>query len=105
MKDNREKVIFRREYEPYMKQWQYLACFPDDPAEYPGAYINGIPFYFTSENHWIREPYTGMSYGYYMKTKIIHKNDPIIPMLLKALESMGIQDDNAGFKVVEKKMR
>ena len=88
-----------------MKKWQYLACFPDDTPEYNSSYINGIPFYFTDDGSWIREPYTGMSYGYYLKTKIIHKNDPIIPTLVKALESMCLQDDNTGFKVVEKKMR
>lgn len=108
MKDNRERVIFRREYDPYSKKWGYLACFPDDKPEFFGAFINGIPFYLKDENDpdsWVREPYTGMIYKYYTKTKIIHKNDPIVETLLRAIESMDLQEDNAGFKVVEKKTR
>ena len=104
----KEKVIFRREYDPYMKMWKYLACFPDDPPESYGCYINGISFYLKDENDptsWVREPYTGICYRYYSKTKIIHKNDPVVPTLVAALELMNLQEDNEGFVVVEKVIR
>lgn len=108
--DPREKVIFRREYDPYTKTWGYLACFPDDEKEVYWSYIGAIPFYLNDENNpnsWVREPYSSMSYNYYLHTKIIHKNDPIIPTLIAALESMQLQTEigNPGYVVVEKVMR
>ena len=106
---NKERVIFRRERDPYTKKWNYIACFPDDPAYVYWSFIGGIPFYLKDENDptsWVREPYASMAYGYYIKTKIIHKNDPIIPVLVAALESMELQDDPdcnyCGYQVVEK---
>ena len=108
--DKKEKVIFRREYNPYQKVWNYLACFPDDEKETNWSYIGCIPFYLEDENNpdtWVREPYSSMSYSYYYGTKIIHKNDPIIPTLVATLNSMELQDgtDYDGWKVVEKIIR
>ena len=28
----KERVVFRKEFDPYMKIWKYLAVFPDDVA-------------------------------------------------------------------------
>lgn len=80
-----ERIIFRREYDPYMKMWKYLAVFPDDPASY--GRINATPFYKNGDNWWF-EPYTEVSVRYYYdSTKIIHRKDPVISDLLKVIEN------------------
>lgn len=103
MKEKAEKVIFRREYDQYRKEWSYLAIFPEDPAN-PGRYA-GIPFHFIKE--WngkltaIFEASCEVSWDYYYKcTKIIHKNDPVIPDLLSAISRFY----NTAFRVCEKIM-
>ena len=37
-----ERVILRREYNPFIKRWGYLAIFPDDEAN-PGC-VGAISF-------------------------------------------------------------
>ena len=109
-KSVKEKVIFRREYDPYQKAWNYFACFPDDEKETWWSYVGCIPFYLKDENNpdsWVKEPYTSVSCNYYYKTKIIHKSDPIVPTLIAALDSMWLHRDcdYDGWKVVEKIIR
>ena len=65
-KSVKEKVIFRREYDPYQKTWNYLACFPDDAKETWWSYIGCIPFYLKDENNpdsWVKEPYTSLNFS------------------------------------------
>lgn len=80
-----EKVIFRREYNKYTKEWGYLAIFPDDPAN-PGRY-SAVPFKEDGYGKWSFEPVCEIDYNYMLSQKIIHKKDGIIPILVKALEN------------------
>ena len=78
-----EDVIFRREYNPYTKEWDYLAVLPNYPANPGRLYI--ISFYERG-GRFTFESTDEADYWYLMdKTKIIHKNDPIIPELTSAL--------------------
>ena len=79
-----ERVIFRHEYDPYKKQWGYLALFPDDEAR-PG-YIEGVGFYKGLMNIWYFEPFSEISLDYMYSKQIIHKDHPIIPVLVDVIE-------------------
>ena len=101
-----ERVIFRTEYDPYMKMKKYLAVFPDDPHA-PGR-IACLPFYFGNlygsyahgGEEAIFEPYCEISYGYYYKsTRIIHKRDARCEALLKTVSEYY---EGTPFDVVEK---
>lgn len=91
-----ERVIFRTEYDPYMKMEKYLAVFPDDPAN-PGR-VAFTPLYFNSHGVTF-EPYGEMDLSYYYKkTKIVHKKETVVAPLLTALNQFyGID-----FRAVEK---
>ena len=96
-----ERVIFRREYDPYMEMWKYLAVFPDDLSD--SGRIGAIPFYrknFSAMEWWF-EPYGEVAFPYYYGTKIIHKNDPVVHELLKAVEDY-FEYKPGEFKVCEK---
>ena len=103
MKEKAEKVIFRREYDQYRKEWSYLAVFPEE-IDWRG-YITALPFRFVEE--WngtktaIFEAFCDVSRGfYYQNTKIVHKTDPIVPDLLSAITRYC----SAAFRVCEKIM-
>lgn len=57
-----ERVIFRREYDPYMKMEKVLACFPDDIAN-PGR-IGSVTMYFQHDMTFF-EPYNEVSLDWY----------------------------------------
>ena len=94
----KEKVIFREEYNPYLKQTGYLAIFPEIEANIgrvfalPFYYINGVPTF---------EPHTEIDYSYMLRKKIIHKNDTRVTKLLRDIEKF----EGNEFKVVEKIIR
>lgn len=95
----KEKVIFRKEYDNYMKIWKYLAVFPEERGLF--GRICAVPFYF--DGYWKAwfEPFCEMDCCYYYKsTKIIHKNDAIIPILLSALKERYEEE----YRVMEKIM-
>ncbi len=52
----KEKVIFRREYDPYMKVWGYVVGFPDDEAN--RGKIGCLPFKIYEDGRAVFEPYT-----------------------------------------------
>ena len=82
-----ERVIFRREYNEYQKSWDYMAVFPDDEAN-PGRVV-AVIFYFDSYGKaWFYTDEVDISYLHSNRTRIIHKNDAEIPMLLEAVKSM-----------------
>ena len=81
-----ERVILRREKNPYTKQMGYLAIFPDDEAN-PGC-VGAISFYFNLFDEPIFEPYCEISLGYMYKKKIIHKNEDDVNRCLNALNNM-----------------
>ena len=91
-----EKVILRREFNCYTKQWGYLACFPDDEAN-PGR-IGAIAFHFDQYNQAVFEPYCEIDLRYMYAKKIIHKDEPDVEKCIKALSDMYHTD----FRVCEK---
>lgn len=102
MKDERERVIFRREYDPYMEMWKYLCIFPDDPAN-PGM-VSCLSMYkevHYGTNKWIYEPLSEANIFYIYKQKIVHKNDPIIPELVQVLKDIY----GGEYRVMEKVVR
>ena len=95
-----ERVIFREEKNPYSPNIpHYLAVFPDDPAK-PG-YVACVPFYFNYDMVWF-EPYCEIDRGYYLSTKIIHKNDESAEKLLQAITNYYSREVPAKFRMVEK---
>ena len=81
--DTRERVIFRRTFDPYMKIEKYLAIFPDDEAN-PGN-ICYVPIYKNGEKWW-HECYEEGDYFLIQKAKIVHKNDHIVETLVNVLK-------------------
>ena len=113
-----ERVIFRKERNPYVQsirctnqkngeswnetlcnpEYNYLAIFPDDETN-PGM-VECLPFFFDGYGIPHFEPLTEMCLEYYYgKTHIIHKRDPQIEPLLKALSEYY---ENQPFRIVEK---
>ena len=102
-----ERVIFREEKNPYMPGIPYyLALFPDDPA-CPGR-INSVSLHFVNDPYYgtgeiaIFEPCCEIDFGYYYKTRIIHKNDSRAEKLLKAVTDYYSTEVPAKFRIVEK---
>ena len=91
-----EPVIFRKEYDPYSKIWGYLAIFPEDEAN--RGRVGAVPFHKGYNDKWTFEPYTEIDISYMLRKKIVHKNDPVVPELLAAIESMY----GGKYRVVEK---
>ena len=79
-----ERVIFRREYDPYMKEWGFLAVFPDDDCNM--GMIAATPFGFNRDGKAFFEPYTEISLPYYYGKRVVHRKDPMIGKLRKAIE-------------------
>lgn len=102
-----EKVVFRKEYDPYVKKWGYLAIFPEDKVSRPDR-VTALPFHYNGDEAFF-ECYTEISLGYMYKQKIIHKKDPVIPKLKETVERY-IVSNNPGIDdyeiiVAEKIMR
>lgn len=100
----KEKVIFRTEYDPYREDTVYLAIYPECSAN-PGR-VAARPFYPHKDMRgndvitW--DCFCEIDMGYLLsKTRIVHKNNPIIPGLLSTLESF----DDCEYQVCEKIMR
>ena len=94
----KEKVVFRKEYDPYMKIWKYLAVFPDDIAR-RGMYM-AVPIWKINGQPW-RENAVEISASYYLRTKVVHKNDPIVNELVEILKFFY----GGEYRVMEKIMR
>lgn len=86
MKDNREKVIIRREYDPYMKIWKYLCIFPE---LYEGNGLWGcVSIWKDSHGYWWHEPYTAGAVSYFYKCRIVHKNTPEAAEVVNGLKEL-----------------
>ena len=81
-----EPVIFRKEYDPYRKDWGYLAIFPEDEANF--GRMACVSFHKDLYDRWSFEPFTEVDTFYLLRQKIVHKNDPIVPELVSALKGM-----------------
>lgn len=98
------KVIIRREYDPYRKEWGYLAAFPEASAN-PGR-ILCLPFHFLEDGTTIFQPHDEVDFGSYYKTKIVHaKTDEAEKCRAAiALYYSRSSDDPIRLRVVEKIM-
>ena len=78
----KERVIFRRTFDPYEKRWKYMCIFPDDPAA-PGrvAYVD-----IWLDGSWYHDCYDEADLRCVYKQIIIHKNDPTVPALVEVLK-------------------
>lgn len=94
-KDQRERVIFRRDYDPYMGIEKFLACFPDDEANLGN--IAYVPIYINGDTM-CHDPYSEMPFDYYYRHKIVHKNESVVEDLVKILQFFY----GGEYKVVEK---
>ena len=83
-----ERVIFRREYNPYKKTWDYLAVFPDYTNR--DGTVDCLPFYIDGRGVAWFECWCSadISYLHSNRTKIVHKNDEEIPHLVSLLKDM-----------------
>ena len=95
MKDNRERVIFRRNYDKYTKIWKCTCIFPDDKLE-PGrmAYV----YIWKEGDYWLNDCYDEADRLIIDKHKITHKGDPIVAELIETLKEFY----GSEYKVVEK---
>lgn len=96
---NMERVILRREKNPYTKEMGYLAIFPDDKAN-PGK-VGAIAFSFNRYGQTEFEPYCEIDLGYMYHQKIIHKNENDVKECIEALNKYY----NTEFKICEKMTR
>lgn len=87
----KEKVIFRREYDPYMKVWGYVAGFPNQEANRGRIAI--VSFKLDED---------GKAYSYYAdeadkfyftKLKLVHKGTDEAEKCLDALKKMYPEDE------------
>ena len=92
------KVIFREEYNKYLKITGYLAIFPEIEAR-PGR-VAALPFFYNNGNP-VFEPHTEIDYGYMLRKKIVHKTEARVPRLRGDLERY----EGCKVQVVEKIMR
>lgn len=80
----RERVVFRREYDPYAKAYRYLAVFPDD-ATRSGIYM-AVSIWKSDGRPW-RSKAREIPWSYYYNmTETVHKDDPIVDELVEILK-------------------
>lgn len=95
MKDNRERVIFRRGHDPFINADTYICIFPDDPAN-PGM-VCSVDIWKNGDR-WMHDCYGEVDSYYIQRNKIIHKGDPIVTELVEGLKELY----GGEYKVVEK---
>lgn len=94
-----EKLVLRREFDPYRCAWGFLAVFPDDPAN--GGRLAATAFYFDNYGKAMFEPYGEIDREYYYcKTKRVRKNSFEAVKCKTVLEAYY----NTEFKLMEKIM-
>lgn len=93
----KEKVIFRREYDPYMKTWGYLAGFPNDEANKGRIAVFDFKIF---ENGTVQGGcHDEADKNYFTKLKLVHKGTDEADMCLNALKKLHSDED---FYVAEK---
>jgi len=91
-----ERVVIRKDYDPYMSIEKYLAVFPDDECNV-GRYPF-VSFYF-NDNRPVFEPYGEMDWWYYYgKTKPVKAKSDEARECVAALEAYY----NVPFRAMEK---
>lgn len=92
----KEKIIVRREYDPYKKKWGYLVGFPEQEAN--RGNILCVPCCTNSFGHWECECSCEVDLNYFRNKKIVHKNTADAQAVKGAIELIF----GDGFEVVEK---
>lgn len=64
------KVIIRREYDPFWKEWGYIAAFPEVSAN-PGR-ISCLPFRLNADDSATFYAHEEVDLDYYYHRKIVH---------------------------------
>ena len=94
-----DRVIFRTEYNPYIKTTAYIAVFPDDEAN--AGHYGAVSFHFDGKKA-VFEPYGEISHDYYLKkTATVHRSSAVIPSLLNAIQ----ERYDMPFRVMDKVLR
>ncbi len=84
-KAKKERVVFRKDKDPYMNIEKILAVFPDDDRRI--GTVAYVPFYFDGYGRAVFEPYGEMALSYYYhKTSPVKKTSPEIGMFKYALK-------------------
>lgn len=91
---DKERIIIRREYNPYMKMWGYLVGFPEQKAN-PGR-ICVVGCYFNGQV--MIESMCEADKFYFTNRKLVHKNTADANAVKGWLEKYY----NEEFEVVEK---
>lgn len=92
-----ERIIFRTERNPYTKETNYIAVFPDSTSQ--SGRLLALPF-SVRPDYTIFESHCEIDYGYYLdKTRIVHKSNKIISDLLNRVQKY---HRGAQYEVVEK---
>lgn len=94
----KEKIIIRREYNPFSKQWGYLIGFPEEKANRGRILCQHISYI---KDSWIFECCSEADLNYFRNRKLVHKDTEDAEAIRKALE----QQYNEEFEVVEKIMK
>jgi len=96
------KVIIRREYNPYWKEWGYLAAFPEASA-YPGR-ILCLPFRFLDDGTAIFEAHDEVNMDYYYAKKLVHAKTDEAEKCRVAISAYynSMPGENISLQVVEK---
>lgn len=85
MKITKERVIFRYNHNQYVpNRKEYLCIYPDDPAN-PGHYLC-TTIWRNTYGKWTVGCHCEGSQEYFYSQKIIHKNEPIVSVLLNVLK-------------------
>lgn len=97
----KEKVIFRREYDHYLKKWGYLAGFPNDEAN--RGRIAVVDFKILDDGTVIRGCFDEADVLYFTKLKLVHKNTEEAEQCMKAIKSF-LPEENfvVGEKITRK---
>ena len=91
-----QKVIIRREYDPYTKRWGYIAGFPNDSVNKGRIACTSFKIY--EDGKAVFEPYDEVDKFYFLSKKIVHKGTEEAEKCLKVLEEYWEEK----FVVVEK---
>lgn len=94
----KERVIFRREYDSYWKNWGYIAIFPDDKANVGMVNITPFKILEDADKTALIEPYGEARIEYVLNRKLIHKDTEEAEICKRIME----RHYRTEFEIVEK---
>lgn len=93
---DKERIIIRREYDPYRKAWGYLVGFPEQKANRGRICVTSC--YFNRFGQIVLESMSEADKFYFTKRKLVHKNTTDADAVRESLEKYYGEE----FEVVEK---